>query len=459
MTDVQAPPTNINHLNFHLRPYQQDFVESTARYPALIAGIATGKTLCAILRAVILSEKYPGNLGLIVRKEFTDLRDSTMRDFENYTGLKISSSKDFTFPNGSQIMFRHASEVAVLKNINLGWAYIEQAEEFETDEQFQFLRDRLRRQGGVDYRCMFIIANANGHNWIYKNWIADPKPEFSCVQATTFDNQINLTPDFVDDLKRMETEAPLHFRQYVLNDHSVQDVGDVLFPMQVLEQSYITGPVASTVGAKIIVGVDVARFGSDRTVFSAIKYIGGYKWEQVFCKVYQGADLMTTAGRLVDLCFEYHPTELVIDDIGVGGGLVDRMFEISPKGVNITPYHANGEVSSTNKDRYVMRRDEDYFALRTMFDRGNIKILNIDDQNVDLNAIRFEFKSGKKTIVSKDKMKKLGYRSPDTADPLSMAVSVVGNVYSTENKENRRAFLDGYKLEKHNEQGEVGRWR
>jgi len=37
-------------------------------------------------------------------------------------------------------MFRHASELAVLKNINLSIFGIEQAEEFETDEQFQLQR-------------------------------------------------------------------------------------------------------------------------------------------------------------------------------------------------------------------------------------------------------------------------------------------------------------------------------
>ncbi|MFA5323329.1 MAG: phage terminase large subunit [Smithella sp.] len=433
--------TNIN--KFILRPYQEQFIDSTSRFPALIAGIGTGKTFSAIMRAVLLSNKYPGNLGLIVRKEFTDLRDSTMKDFEKYTGMKINSMKEVTFPNGSQIMFRHASEVAVLKNINLGWFYIEQAEEFDTDEQFTYLRDRLRRGGDVTYRCGFLIANANGHNWIYKNWINNVKPEYHCIQATTFENSVNLAPDFIEDLKRMETDAPSHYRQYVLNDHNEQDVGDVLFGTKIIEQS-INNKLTGASNGKIIVGVDVARFGDDRTVFSGIQYLGSMNWKQIFKKSYQGSDLMQTAGRLMDLIYETRPFSIVIDDIGVGGGLVDRMIELSPKNVNIVRYMANGEIISNNKTRFIMKRDEDYFKLREMLERNNLQLLDDEDQTNDLNAIRFTYKSGKKTILSKKDLKKLGYRSPDTADALQMAVSDVLSVYSFYQTNHSNVYLDSY---------------
>jgi phage terminase large subunit len=119
--------------NITLNPYQTRFVDSMARYPALIGGVGTGKTFTAILRSVRLCELYPKNKGLIVRKDYTKLKDSTMADFMDCTGMKINSKHDVEFPNGSILMFRHASELDMLKNMNLGFFYIEQAEEFETD--------------------------------------------------------------------------------------------------------------------------------------------------------------------------------------------------------------------------------------------------------------------------------------------------------------------------------------
>ena len=105
--------------NFKLMPFQDEFIFSKARFPAFVGGVGCGKSLALILRALLLSEKYPDSLGLIVRREVVDLMDSTMKDFVRYTGLNINSRKEAILPNGSTIMFRHASETSVLKNLNL----------------------------------------------------------------------------------------------------------------------------------------------------------------------------------------------------------------------------------------------------------------------------------------------------------------------------------------------------
>ena len=104
--------------------------------------------MLAIYKGVLLSQLYKNNLGLIVRRKFTDLAKSTMKDFTRYTGLKIpQGTKEVTLPGTtSQIMFMHGDELSGLQNVNLGWVYIEQAEEFDSDEQFDLIRGRLRRE-------------------------------------------------------------------------------------------------------------------------------------------------------------------------------------------------------------------------------------------------------------------------------------------------------------------------
>ena len=69
--------------------FQAEFRRSKARFPAMVAGWGTGKTMMAIAKAMDLSITYPGNLGLVVRKNFTDLKDSTMKDFTRYTHIKV----------------------------------------------------------------------------------------------------------------------------------------------------------------------------------------------------------------------------------------------------------------------------------------------------------------------------------------------------------------------------------
>ena len=204
---------------------QADFLYSKARFPAFGAGWGSGKTMFGIMKGLDLSKKYPDNLGLICRKKFVDLRDSTMRDFERYTGLTINRERKEVVVGDSIIMFRHADELSALQNINLGWAMIEQAEEFDTDESFQMLRGRLRREGCLHQ--LIVVYNKNGHNWNWKLWERDKKPDYELFQMTTFDNEDNLPADFIKDLRRMEVEAPRKFARFVMNSSDQEVEGTI----------------------------------------------------------------------------------------------------------------------------------------------------------------------------------------------------------------------------------------
>ena len=240
-------------INFNMKPYQWDFYSSMDRFPGAIAAWGTGKTTVGLLKIDLLSRFYKNNLLLIVRKKFTDLRDSTMKDFTKWTGKHIpQGTKEAKYANGSVVLFRHAKELSGLQNVNLGGGMIEQAEEFPTDTQFQLLRGRMRRDLEVDeeywaaylkrweeldprtqemlqsmhdnpLRQMMPIANANGHNWMWKMFAKSPQEGYFCMQAKSFDNEDNLPKDFIADLKRMELEAPNHYRRYVMNSHEEVD--------------------------------------------------------------------------------------------------------------------------------------------------------------------------------------------------------------------------------------------
>ncbi|MBK8652104.1 MAG: hypothetical protein IPN23_10430 [Elusimicrobia bacterium] len=64
------------------------------------------------------------------------LRDSTCKDFEKYTGVKISSERSRgSRTNQKSPVLVYLEEIhGVVQNMNLGWFWIEQAEELETDE-------------------------------------------------------------------------------------------------------------------------------------------------------------------------------------------------------------------------------------------------------------------------------------------------------------------------------------
>jgi len=199
---------------FELKTPQIKFVGSAEQFPAYVGGVGTGKSTSLISKALFHSQESPDNLGVIVRRQFTDLRNSTIKDFESYTGLKVNeSTHECKLPNGSVILFVHGDVLDTLKNINCGWFGMEQAEEFPDDTAFQFLKMRLRRK--VAFRTGFVIANANGHNWIWRIWKKDGAPKnHELIEATTLDFADIHAPDYIENLKTLPDKL---YRRYVLN--------------------------------------------------------------------------------------------------------------------------------------------------------------------------------------------------------------------------------------------------
>lgn len=216
---------------FYLKKFQAEFVATNAKFPAIISAWGTGKDLSALARIMRLAE-FPDNLLLVLRREFKDLQDSTINDFESYTGIKVDSNGDAIVQSlhperPSKIMFRHIEQLNNLQNINLGGFWINQGEELDGPEPFFLLMGRLRRN--VAFRSGFVTANANGHNWDYNIWLKEfdkvenplgkkGHPDYPSWEATTYDNADVLPADYVASLKDLPETL---YKRFVLNDHSV----------------------------------------------------------------------------------------------------------------------------------------------------------------------------------------------------------------------------------------------
>ncbi|MBO5208060.1 MAG: terminase B [Lachnospiraceae bacterium] len=190
------------------------------------------------------------------------------------------------------------------------------------------------------------------------------------------------------------------------------------------------------------VGVDVARFGDDKTVITPRISTKVFEFRKFTKK-----DTMETAGNVIRCCIDYmnqFPNlkycVIKVDDSGVGGGVTDRLNEVIRE--KKLPYRVipvnNGESAT----------DEYYFNLGCQI-WGHVKELlelnfsnnmqgKIDDQGNSVCEIELPYdeemikqlsvrkyhmtSKGKIQLESKDDMKKRGIGSPDTADSLSLAM-------------------------------------
>ncbi len=175
-------------------------------------------------------------------------------------------------------------------------------------------------------------------------------------------------------------------------------------------------------GGRLVVGCDIARFGSDRTALALRR--GNYVIE---VRVFAQADTMTTSGRISGLLTQ--PTDLaVVDVIGLGSGVYDRLRE---QGKPVVAFASSNSSQARDRSRelgFVNRRAEAWWRLRELLDPayGATLALPPDDQLIgDLCAPRWSISSsGKIAIEAKDDVRKRLGRSPDIGDAVVMALSV-----------------------------------
>jgi hypothetical protein len=187
---------------------------------------------------------------------------------------------------------------------------------------------------------------------------------------------------------------------------------------------------------------DIARFGEDESV--------GMRREGAWVRVYRAhhkADTMTTTGHIVKAHREINaekglndfPTH-VVDVVGVGAGVYDRLVEL---GIPVVPY--NGGEAPFDKERFVNARAEDFWNLREIFETGEVDIDELDDVlAAQLGSIKWTVDSrGRIKIESKDDMRKRGMPSPDRADTIAMAFSRRANAAPVDIASHRGESITG----------------
>jgi hypothetical protein len=176
-----------------------------------------------------------------------------------------------------------------------------------------------------------------------------------------------------------------------------------------------------------VIGVDVAREGEDQTCLYVREGVVPTSIER-----YSGKDTMETTG-LVRAKLNYPQSMAVVDVIGIGAGVVDRLREQRQAVVAFNASHNAGDrTDHTGSFHFNNNRSAAWWNLREMLDPsqpGGVRLMLPDDEQLlaDLTTPRWRLHSGGKLIVeSKDEIRKRLGRSPDAGDACVMAHWVDG---------------------------------
>lgn len=159
-----------------------------------------------------------------------------------------------------------------------------------------------------------------------------------------------------------------------------------------------------------IIGVDVARFGDDRTVI--IMRQGLRAWDPI---ILRGADTFTIASRVADL-FKREDADMIhVDGTGgYGAGVVDALKQAK---IPVREVQFSG---SPNDPRYFNKRSEMWFEMAEWLKSGPVYLPLCQEIVAELSVPTYSFQNSKFRLEEKDQIKERLGRSPDIGDGLAL---------------------------------------
>lgn len=263
-----------------------------------------------------------------------------------------------------------------------------------------------------EHACTILLGNPtrssgfffDTHNRLAEDWWTR---RVSCVDSP------RVSEAYVREMAARYGEESNAYRVRVLGEFPLAD-DDTVIPIHLIDAA-MNRDVEGRPDVAPVWGLDVARFGSDK---SALAKRYGHVITEV--QAWAGLDLMQLCGRVKAefdaLLPQERPTEILVDSIGLGAGVVDRLRELGlpARGVNVAESPSLGAT-------YSNLRAELWFRVKAWLEQRNSRLPSDEHLLAELASPRYTFtSSGKMKVEAKDEMRKRGLASPDKADAICL---------------------------------------
>jgi hypothetical protein len=236
-----------------------------------------------------------------------------------------------------------------------------------------------------------------------------------------------ISEDWVNARREQWGESSPMFQNRVLGNFAAVDE-EAMIPLQWVEAANERWLLWQREGALIVdgprrIGVDPARSGMDKTAI-----LERIDWLVPGLDYFAGRDTMEVAGLVVRR-LNGNGSHALVDVIGIGAGVVDRLHELQKAvtGINVgcstDRTDRSGEVGFTNLRACL------WWAVRDWLDPANhskVALPPDDKLTADLTSVRWSTtSSGKIRVEEKDQVKKRLGRSPDAGDALCLTFAPI----------------------------------
>lgn len=305
---------------------------------------------------------------------------------------------------------------------------------------FEPVEGALTNEGAV----MVLAGNpVRSSGYFYDSFTSDTrfdKHHVSCVLSDGTPHQL-VSEDYAPRMKSRYGEESNIYRVRVLGLPPKSDDDTVIPFERVHEATQMDLPENRVY--RPVWGVDVARFGSDYTC--VVKRRGPKVIEKPLA--WNGLDNVQVASaimrEIMDTQPEDRPTEIFVDDIGVGGGVYDILIHAGQPATAINVGRTAFDVK-----RFGYLRDELWWRAREWFETSAVSIPDVDEEGenvlvAELSCTKYYYASNGKICIEpkKEQKKRLGW-SPDRADALvltfashtDMALEAIQDIYAIEDE-------------------------
>ena len=236
--------------------------------------------------------------------------------------------------------------------------------------------------------------------------------DWTASRYTVFDTD-SLHPDEVKRLQRDMSETS--FAREYLCDFSAQGDDQLIALADTEDAAKRTYQADHVKLSPVVLGIDPARFGDDRSV--VFRRQGRQAFKPV---VYRGIDNMELATRVANL-IEQHNPDAVFCDAGAGSGVIDRLRQLKYDVIEI-PFGGK----AMKPDQYINRRSEMWWLMKQWIEEGGAIPNDIALKQELATPIYWYDNVGRRVLESKDQIKKRlqGAGSPDLADALALTFAL-----------------------------------
>lgn len=352
------------------------------------------KLLIACLREVQESIK-----DSVYRLLCSRIRHYQLRDY------RIKESKIINLCTGTEFIFKglreqDAQKIKSLEGVDIVW--IEEGQTI-SKKSWDILSPTIRKDGSE----IWISMNRETETDALWQILAEHPDERTLIcKVNYYDN-----PFCPEELRlqalKCQQDNPADYAHIWLGQPVNEGAKQLISPL--LVRNAFNSTIALT-PLPLVIGVDIARFGDDKTVFC-------FRQGRICThfKVLSKQDLVSIADYCQSIIQEYRPSKIFLDSGGVGAGVYDILIS---RGFKRLVRAVNFGSRAIQDDRYANRRAEMWDNARQWLSDDLGAKLPVDDELLsELCCVQKSYDSkGRLLLESKDLLKKRLGHSPDKAD-------------------------------------------